>query len=541
MVKMFGKNSEEYFDLQMNSVFFNEEIYSGLQLFNYFLNKNAVQNGYYQELDTSKIPSLAGVYLTNYLKLHKLNVEFVGVFNQEKEYFRNLLEQNPLTIAITTTLYTDYFPVQEIVDFIHQYNTQTKIIVGGPLIANYFQGNELDDQHITLKSIGADFYVNEAQGEKTLLRIIKALKLGKNLMEVPNIVFWESEDFVKTLNEIENNNLDHYYINWRMFSEETVGTYVLTRTGRGCPYSCNFCSYPVNAKRYSLASIRTVEKELQQLDQFYRLKYVSFVDDTFNTPKDRFKHLLKMLIDNQFSFQWFCYCRAHLLDKEIVGLMKQAGCYGVFLGLESGSDYVLKNINKNATRQDYLHGIQLLRQADIFTFGSFIVGFPGETEETIQETIDFINEANLDYYRAELFYYDQRTPIAHRKDEFGLEGRSYKWSHNTMNSVQASQQVERIFRECTNAIWMPKHDLNFFNLPYLLSNGFDLELFTKYLQYINQMIRDHLDKKWDYSEIVAQLEHLIEDYRARNSERLEINNPNYLQEKKIFMNFMNEF
>ena len=82
--------------------------------------------------------------------------------------------------------------------------------------------------------------------------------------------------------------------------------------------------------------------------------------------------------------------------------MAQSGCKGVFLGIESGSPHILKLMTKAATIEKYADGMKLLRQYDILTFGSFIVGFPGETSETVKETADFIKENKPDYWRADI-------------------------------------------------------------------------------------------------------------------------------------------
>jgi radical SAM superfamily enzyme YgiQ (UPF0313 family) len=91
--------------------------------------------------------------------------------------------------------------------------------------------------------------------------------------------------------------------------------------------------------------------------------------------------------------------------------MGKAGCEGVFLGVESGSDQMLERMNKTARRADYMKSIPLLRQAGISTYASLIVGFPGETLETVQETMSFVEEARPDFFRAQLWYCDPLTPI----------------------------------------------------------------------------------------------------------------------------------
>jgi p-methyltransferase len=106
-----------------------------------------------------------------------------------------------------------------------------------------------------------------------------------------------------------------------------------------------------------------------------------------------------MMIRKKYPFNWFSYFRCSNSDKEAIELMAESGCKGVFLGIESGSPTILKNMNKSATIEKYAQGIAWLRQHDIMTFGSFITGFPGETDETVNETLDFIRQTKPDYYQ----------------------------------------------------------------------------------------------------------------------------------------------
>src|SRR5690606_32386931 len=99
-------------------------------------------------------------------------------------------------------------------------------------------------------------------------------------------------------------------------------------------------------------------------------------------------------------------------------------------------------MNKMANVEDYKRGIALLKKYDIATYASFIIGFPGETEDTIKDTIDFIETAQPDFFRAQLWYYDTMTPIHKEAQKYGLFNSQFEWSHNTMNSGEAAEWVD---------------------------------------------------------------------------------------------------
>ncbi|PYX77907.1 MAG: PhpK family radical SAM P-methyltransferase, partial [Acidobacteria bacterium] len=153
---------------------------------------------------------------------------------------------------------------------------------------------------------------------------------------------------------------------------------------------------------------------------------LTFIDDTFNVPKARFKEILRMMIRNKYEFKWNCLYRSDHGDEEAIELMGRAGCEGVFLGVESGSDRMLEKMNKSARRKDYLKAIPLLRNAGISTYASLIIGFPGETYDTVQETISLVEEAQPEYFRAQLWYCDPVTPIWKKREEFGIRGSGFQ-------------------------------------------------------------------------------------------------------------------
>ena len=110
------------------------------------------------------------------------------------------------------------------------------------------------------------------------------------------------------------------------------------------------------------------------------------------------------------------------MDKELVKKIRRSGCAGGFLGIELGADQVLTNMKKSAVSQCYHDGVKWLQDEGITTVGSFIVGFPGETDETVGETHQFIQNSDLDYYFIQPFYYLHHTPVHKQSEKYGLKG-----------------------------------------------------------------------------------------------------------------------
>ncbi|MFN7960158.1 MAG: PhpK family radical SAM P-methyltransferase [Thermoanaerobaculia bacterium] len=471
LLRQYGVDSPAYRDLKLSSVTLDGKMMGYVDLLNRSLGEAWGRD---PRLRSGDIPSLAAAYLVSYLRRHGASACYINLFQEEKNRLAELLAEGPLCVAITTTLYVLNFPVNEMVEFIRAMDPtgKVKIVVGGPLVANHvrnYQGGEGLDA--ALQDLGADYYVCEAQGEATLAQLVRALRDGGDLAAVPNLYYFEAGRLVSTAQAPENNSLDEHHVDWRLLADHGLGATVQTRTARSCAFKCSFCNYPARAGKLTLASVETVQAELDALREA-GVRNVVFIDDTFNVPLPRFKALCQMMIRQNYPFRWFSYFRCSNSDAEAVELMARSGCGGVFLGIESGSPTILTNMDKAATIEKYREGIRMLREHGILTFGSFITGFPGETDATVAETVDFLETTGLDYYRTQLWYCEHGTPIERRRELHGIEGEGFVWSHATMDSLEAMDHIERIFLSVTGPIWLPQWSYDFWILPYLLGKGF---------------------------------------------------------------------
>ena len=485
LIRRYGDDSEAYRDLKLSFVTVDGQNLNYVELMNWARD----QAGEEGSLASGEIPNLAAAYLTNFLRRKGVGAEYVNLFQLEKDRLRELLDREPEAVAITTTFYVLNFPVHEMVEFIREHNPRVKIVVGGPLVANHcrnFQGDELD---AVLKDLGADVYVHEAQGESSLVTLVRCLKQGGDLSQVPNLLYLKDGSYVATPKLAESNPMDEVFIDWRELSDDDLGATLQTRTARSCAFSCAFCNYPTRAGKLSLAKIPTIERELESMAARGNVENVVFIDDTFNVPLPRFKEFCRLLIEKDYGFNWFSYFRCGNSDAEAIELMAESGCKGVFLGIESGSPTILKNMSKHATIEKYSRGIEMLHAAGVLTFGSFILGFPGETEATVQETLDFIQDHPLDYYRTQMWYNEAGTPIHERRDEFGIEGDGFVWSHNTMDSLEAMDHIERLFLTVREREWLPQWSFDFWIIPYMMGKGVSRKRFRRYVSLANQLLR----------------------------------------------------
>ena len=488
-LRNYGEDSEAYRDLKFSFVNLGDRKLDYPGLLNYARDQSHPPNdGPQAKFKSGDIPNLAAVYLTNFLRNRGYQAGYINLFQYEKEKLIEYLAADPLCVAITTTFYVVNLPVIEMVEFIRAHNPAVKIIVGGPLIANHARNNQGESLSAALDDLGADIYVIEGQGETTLARIVGCLKNGGSLSDVPNIAYFENGKLQRTNTVPENNSLDENFIDWRSFSAEMSGTTLQTRTARSCAFKCSFCNYPTRAGALTLTSLDVLEKELDSMYELGGVQNLVFIDDTFNVPFPRFKEICRLMIRKNYGFNWFSYFRCSNSDEEAIELMARSGCKGVFLGIESGSPTILTNMNKAATIEKYATGIEMLRRYGILTFGSFIIGFPGETDETVEETINFIRETKPDYYRAQMWYCEPGTAIQNQRIKYDIKGEGFVWSHATMDSLEAMDHIDRMFLTIDQSVWLPQWSFDFWIIPYLLGKGISLPQFRDFMTYSHKLL-----------------------------------------------------
>ena len=460
------------------------------ELLNKFFSK---KTGKEFNLHVNKVPNLGVCYLYSFLRKRNFNVEHVNFFTEEKQRLASLLENNPKSVAITTTYYQRNAPITEIVRFIRQHNKDTRIIVGGPHIFNVCTLSTEKKQDASFGEIGADIYINDSQGELTLSRVMGALNRSSppDLGSVPNLIYSKDGAFYRTEREIEQNSMDENTVDWRVFDRSFIAPFVFVRTARSCAFKCSFCNFPAFAGPLNLTSLDVVEKELGQLHDA-GVKQIFFTDDTFNVPLPRFKKLLRMMIERDFGFEWYSYFRCANADDETFGLMQRSGCKGVLLGIESGDQTILRNMNKAVKVERYKYGIKQLNDHGIITHASFIVGFPGETRETVLNTLKFIEETTPTFYVLHIFNHDKKAPIHRQAKDYDLRGANLSWKHRTMDWREAGALVEMMHRTIKDSYYL-QQDLGISAIPYLQNHGISLDEFKEFLAYSKELLLSGLE------------------------------------------------
>jgi len=503
----FGRNSGAYQDQDLTFITYRGKPYRAMDLLN-------LVNADQLDRPLSNIDFLWPTILVlgSFLAKHGMTFDYVNQFKYEQELLRQKLEANEYRlIAISTTLYVTETPIKEIVAFIRRYRPQATIIVGGPYIKNRTTDTASEQLDREFSSMGADIYVSSSEGQGALVNCVRALRGELPLDSVDNIIFRKSlrsraggkarsgplalrlvderarpssreeAEFVFNPTSVEDHKLEENLINLDLFAPGETGEFFSLATAKSCPYACLFCGFPSRAGEYRYLDVTLVEQQLNRLHE-RGVRTLTFLDDTFNVPKARFKDMLRMMIRNRYGFHWNSFYRSDQGDEETIALMAESGCEGVFLGIESASDAMLQRMNKTSRRKHYAAAIPLLRQYGIYSHANFIVGFPGETAETVLETLSFIREYKPDTYKSQLWYADNTSPIWKKKDELKIEGIGFNWSHSTMDSNEAVRWIDRMYEEIVDSAFLPQESFGMWSVFYLQRRGMSREQVLKFLR-----------------------------------------------------------
>ena len=170
--------------------------------------------------------------------------------------------------------------------------------------------------------------------------------------------------------------------------------FVVTIATYGCPFKCGFCI--VGNVGYQVRNIDNLMEELRAIDAM-GIREVLFKDGTFTASRRHVERLCSEMKREKLRLKWVCWTRIDRVDEELLSLMKSAGCHSVFFGVESGNDSILQMHKTGFSRERIKGAFRQCQRLGLRTMGTFILGLPGETEETIIDTIKFAKELGCDY------------------------------------------------------------------------------------------------------------------------------------------------
>ncbi|MBN2880582.1 radical SAM protein [Candidatus Woesearchaeota archaeon] len=275
--------------------------------------------------------------------------------------------------------------------------------------------------------------------EKTIQELIKKIEKntkfenqkGISYKTENKIIDNEMQKRIKNLNQIRYpRTTSKKYKD--IFSNKRFTTVL---AGRGCPFNCDFCIQTYGTKYYRRSNNNIIE-ELKHLTESEKVKNIRFMDDTFNINSEETIKLCRLIRTNKLKLKWSCLCRVDLLDEKIISEMKKAGCYRIYIGIESLQKENQKYSNNKS--QNCREIIKILKKYNIEVIAWFLVGFPNDTIKSIKKDAKDATKLNIDFaIVSQLTPYPKTKFFIENKDkiEFSLFPYSIKYTKINLEKI----------------------------------------------------------------------------------------------------------
>ncbi len=337
-------------------------------------------------------PPLGLLYMASVLRenKHKTKVIDANMARIPNEKVLEIVaEDSPACVGISANIVTAK-AAADLADMIRKEYPDILLVAGGPLPSirpEYFL------KHFDIVTIG--------EAENTMLEIAEKKPKAK----IDGIAFMSGKKIVRTKPRELIEDLDSLPFPAYDLLTPHITTYksrarrkpnIPIFTSRGCPFGCIFCNKSIFGYKFRARSPENIIKEIDWLVKEYGVKQLDILDDNLTLDINRADKLFDKMIERDYKLVINCQngVRADRLTPELVRKMKKVGVFKVGIGIESGDPEILKKIKKDLDLEKVKEAIRMFRKEDIITYGFFIVGFPWDTEETMQRTIDFAKEAN---------------------------------------------------------------------------------------------------------------------------------------------------
>ena len=263
----------------------------------------------------------------------------------------------------------------------------------------------------TLKRYPQFDYAVIGEGEVVFTEYLERIRKGRDCKDVQSLV-WRDLDgdslnvnqrraFFKSLDEfpppafdLVPNLFNHYRLS--VFGTKKFRSVGLV-TSRGCSGKCTFCDLGVVGRGFRYHTANYLIQLMKDLYSNYGVSDFLFYDDLFVGSRPRLKEICETIINEKLPFTWSCCARADFLHPDMMDLMKKAGCWMVEVGIESGCQRIIDSMRKNVTKERIAECVNSISKAGMVSKGNFIFGNPGETHDSIVESIDFACSLGLNY------------------------------------------------------------------------------------------------------------------------------------------------
>ncbi|MBM4041333.1 MAG: radical SAM protein [Planctomycetes bacterium] len=312
----------------------------------------------------------------------------------------------------------------------------------------------------TLQDANIDFVVR-GEGEATMADLVACLQDGgrRRLAHVAGLSYREGGEVRHNADREPIPDLDVLPLP-AIDSVMQVDSYRPVDFGavmgsRGCPYACTFCGVAnLWSRKVRYRSVANVIREMEWLHETYGTEYFSFRDASFTLSRERVEELCREITRREMGIRWECLTRPDLLDEPMVEAMKQSGCATIRIGLESGSEMILRHMKKHLDLDAVRRAARTLTENGLYWSAYLLFGTPMETRETVEETLAFVREINPPFLTLARFAPIPGTEMCDELAHRGLICADTDWSMECNQRLRShyvysmtEEEFERTMRE----------------------------------------------------------------------------------------------
>jgi radical SAM superfamily enzyme YgiQ (UPF0313 family) len=346
---------------------------------------------------------------------------------------RRMQRFRPQLVGITSVTLNHHI-ANAIGEVVRKCDERVPIVMGGPHVSFEIEGS--------FRDLPALDYIGIGEGEHTMVELARALGGRMDLRDVRGLALRDGERIVRTAPRPLEDDLDRLPNPARelvpLARYLAFDSHASVVTSRGCPYECIFCSAPAwtgRSVRYRNPSLCVDEIEGLAAQGFTE---ITIEDDLFTLYRKHFLAVCGELIRRDTGIRWNAFSRVDTISPEIVETMARAGCQAICFGVESGNQEVLDLVKKRSNLDKVKEAMRMTQDVGISALASFIIGLPGETEQTLRKTVEFANELHQEFgslYGFHILAPFPGTEVRDKAQEYGLEILSHDWQRYDANHV----------------------------------------------------------------------------------------------------------
>ena len=348
------------------------------------------------------VPPLGILYIAAVLERRGVEVEIIdcAIGISFSDLYAMVGDKKPQVIGFTCTT-PSFSNAKKVAQFVRSELPEVRTLIGGAHVTampretietGLFDVGVIGEGELTIEHLCDAYRDDNFRGLSNIRGIAYRKRTG--------ICETERQDFVENLDDIPM-PARHLIPDLKYYRPTPASCrkvpYAVLITSRGCPSQCTFCDRKVFGNRCRMRSVGNIFEEIDDVVHTYGVKEIRFFDDTFTLDKERVYEICDEFEKRKLKLSWTCLTRAASVDGPLLKRMKQAGCWQVLYGFESGDDRMLKLLRKGNTVKINTRAIRLTKAAKMEVRGDFIVGTVGETWESLEKTVRFAIDMKLDY------------------------------------------------------------------------------------------------------------------------------------------------